>query len=133
MQDTITAFLAGSPFAVVGASRDRSKYGNKALRAYLQAGRDVYPVHPSDAEIEGLTAYASLSDLPVVPHGISIVTPPRVTQAVVREAIALGIPHIWMQPGAESDVAVAEAEAAGAQVIHDGPCILVALRYRETA
>ena len=133
MQESINTFLAGSPFAVVGASRDRSKYGNKALRAYLQSGREVYPIHPTGGEIEGLAAYASLRDLPVVPHGISIVTPPQVTEAVVRDALALGIRHIWMQPGAESAQAVAEAEAAGAEVIHDGPCILVALRFRESA
>ena len=61
----IQAFLAAESFAVVGASTDRSKYGNKVLRCYQQHGRTVYPINARAAEVEGLKAYASLADLPV--------------------------------------------------------------------
>lgn len=132
MSDTsIQEFLAGDDFAVVGASQNRNKYGNKVLRAYLQNNRTAYPINPVADEIEGLPVYRDLASLPQPPHGVSIITPPAVTERVVEEAIGLGIRHIWMQPGAESERAVSRAEAAGVNVIHSGPCVLVVLRYRE--
>ena len=127
----VTAFLNGSPFAVVGASEDRSKYGNKVLRAYQQRGWSVYPVNPRADEVEGLTAYASLTDLPVKPHGVSIITPPPVTEKIVDEAIRLGIQHLWMQPGAESQPAVDRALAANINVIPGNACLLVIAGYTE--
>jgi len=128
----IDAFLAAGPWAVVGASNDRAKYGNKVLRCYLQAGKTpVHPVNPREREIEGLAAYASLSALPALPRAVSIITPPEVTEAVVEECAALGIRHLWMQPGAESAQAVARCEELGLECIAGGPCLLVVLRYRE--
>jgi uncharacterized protein len=132
-EERIERFLDGAPHAVVGASRERAKYGNKVLRAYIQRGRPVYAVNPSAAVVEGQPAYPDLRSLPKRPHGISLVTPPEVTEAVVEEAIALEIDNIWMQPGAESPRAVRRAEEAGANVIAGGPCLLVVLGYREQA
>ncbi|MEZ5965020.1 MAG: CoA-binding protein [Planctomycetota bacterium] len=129
----IGEFLSGGPFAVVGASKDRTKYGNKVLRAYLQAGKPVYCVHPRETEIEGQTCYRSLADLPETPTGVSIITPPPITEQVVRDAHAKGATWVWMQPGAESPAAIAAAEGLGLRVIAGGPCVLVALRYREPA
>jgi len=129
--DPIGSFLTGKRFAVVGASRDREKYGNKVLRAYLQYGLDVVPINPSGGEIEGLTSYPDLAALPEPVDGVSIVTPPKVTEKVVEQAVALGISHIWMQPGAESGRAIEIAGQAGANVIAGGPCLLVALQYHE--
>lgn len=131
IQERIRAFLAGGPHAVVGASTDRRKYGNKVLRAYLQQGRPVYPVNPRADTVEGLRAYPDLASLPAKVHGVSIVTPPEVTEDVVAAAIDLGIRHLWLQPGAESPAAVRRAEAARLNVIAGGPCVLVALGYRE--
>ena len=131
VKQQIDAFLAGAPHAVVGASTDRAKYGNKVLRVYLQRGMPVYPVNPRAAQIEGLDAFPSLAALPVTPHGISIVTPPAISEQVVEEAARLGIRHLWMQPGAESERAVARAAELGLHLIAGGPCILVVLGYRE--
>jgi uncharacterized protein len=130
-QEKITAFLAGKRFAVVGASTDRSKYGNKVLRAYLQNGYDVVPVNPTADEVEGLPAVADLTSISEPVDGVSIVTPPTVTEQVVRQAVGLGISNIWMQPGAESEEAISLAESGGANVLAGGPCVLVALRYHE--
>lgn len=127
----IQAFLDGSTFAVVGASRDRSKYGNKVLRAYQQNALTVYPVNPRAEEVEGLPAYPNLGSLPERVHGVSIVTPPSVTERVVEEAHEMGIRRLWMQPGAGSDSAVERAETLGMDVIAGGPCLLVTLGYRE--
>ncbi len=127
----VDAFLAGSVFAVVGASADRAKYGNKVLRVYMQNGRAVYPVNPRGGEIEGLQAFPDLASLPELPHGVSIITPPSVTEAVVREAVALGIQHLWMQPGAESDAAIAYARENGVNIVAKGACALVVMGYHE--
>ena len=131
LQQQIETFLTGTPHAVVGASRDRTKYGNKVLRAYLQGQRVVYPVNPRVEIVEGLTAFPNLASLPQAVHGLSIVTPPQVTEQIVAQAARLGIGHIWMQPGSESTQAVELAQQAGMNVIWGGPCILVALRFHE--
>lgn len=131
VQDRIQSFLASGPFAVVGASTDRSKYGNKVLRCYRQHGHEVYPINPRAPEVEGLKAYASLAALPVKVPAISVITPPAATEQVVREAAAAGVKHIWMQPGAESDEAIRAAEALGMNVIAGGPCLLVVMGYHE--
>jgi len=128
---SIDAFLAGSPFAVAGASRDRAKYGNKVLRCYVQHKRRVYALNPHEHEIEGVACYPDVASLPERVHGLSIITPPHVTERLVGEAIAAGIGHLWMQPGAESAAAVASAREAGLVVISGGPCLLVVLGYRE--
>jgi predicted CoA-binding protein len=129
--EKIETFLAGRRFAVVGASQDRAKYGNKVLRVYLQNDRDVVPINPSATEIEGLTAYRDLASVPGEIDGVSIITPPAATERVVQDAVRCGIKNIWMQPGAESERAIQAAEESGANVIAGGPCILVSLRFRE--
>ena len=131
MQENIESpaakFLAAKSFAVAGASRDRSKYGNKVFHALVASGRKVYPLNPSASEIEGQTAYASIANLPEVPESLSIVTPPNVTRQVIQQAIAAGVKNIWMQPGAEDAQASQSAREAGINVIDDGSCVLVLL------
>jgi len=130
-QANIKAFLAGSPFAVVGASTNREKYGNKVLRCYQQNNREVHPINPRAEEVEGLRCYPSLTDLPVPVHGVSVITPPKITLEVVEEAARLGIRHLWMQPGAESPEAIAKGEELGLSLVADGSCLLVVLGYKE--
>ena len=124
-------FLAQGPFGVAGASTNREKYGNKVLRCYLQNDRVAYPINPRADEIEGQRCYPDVESLPDDVTALSIITPPAITEAVVEAALARGITHLWMQPGAEHEGAIERAEAAGANVIHGGPCLLVVLGYRE--
>ena len=129
MTDTET-FLAASTFGVVGASSNRQKYGNKVLRCYLQNGRTAIPIHPTETNVEGQQTYESLADAPAI-ESLSIITPPAVTEQIVDAAIATGVQHLWMQPGAESESAIEKAKAAGLTVISGGPCLLVVLGFRE--
>lgn len=131
LDEQIRLFLDGEPFAVVGASTDREKYGNKVLRCYQQNQRRVIPVNPSAPEVEGLSAFPDLASVGEQVHAVSIITPPAITEGVVEQAIELGIGQLWMQPGAESAAAIARAEAAGVSVIHGGPCLLVVLGYHQ--
>ena len=131
MEQRIRDFMASGPYAVVGASSDRDKYGNKVLRAYQQHGQEVYPINPRADEIEGLKAYQDLASLPVKVRGVSIITPPKITEQVVKDAAAAGARFVWMQPGAESDEAIRIAEDLGLEVIAGGPCYLVLAHYHE--
>jgi predicted CoA-binding protein len=129
--DPVARFLDSASYGVVGASSRRHKYGNKVLRCYQQNGRRAIPVNPHEQVIEGADCVASVLDLPDEVKSISVITPPRVTERVVQEAIRKGIEHVWMQPGAESEASVAACRSAGINVIADGSCVLVVLGYRE--
>jgi predicted CoA-binding protein len=131
MTKEIDEFLKAEAFGVVGASSDRSKYGNRVLRCYQMNNRKAVPVNPKETEIEGMHCVPSVLDLPDDVASISVITPPAVTERVVEQAAARGIRNVWMQPGAESPRAVAFCRENGINVIADGSCILVVLGYRE--
>ncbi len=131
MNKAIQDFFTSKAYGVIGVSSNRLKFGNKVLRAYLQHQLPVYPIHPTETEIEGVACLASLVDLPEDVKSLSIITPPAVTEKLVPEIIKKGIKHVWMQPGAESEAAMSALQAAGITVIANGPCILVELGFRE--
>jgi hypothetical protein len=103
--------------AIIGASNDRSKYGNKSVRAHLRQGYTVYPVNPKESEIEGLPAFKSIADIPVRPDRVSVYVPPLVVKKVLSDIAARGCDELWLNPGTESDEVLAEAERLGLNVI----------------
>jgi predicted CoA-binding protein len=105
--------------AILGASADRSKFGNKAVRAFLARGYTVYPVNPKGGEIEGQRSYASLAEIPkgVKLDRISVYLPPAVGLKTLPEIAARGCDELWLNPGSESDELVAAAEKQGLNVI----------------
>jgi len=131
--EIVSDFLAEGPYAVVGASRSRDKFGNRVLRAYLRRGLEVYPVNSRAGTVEGRPAYPDLLSLPKRVRGVSIITPPPVTERIVVEAAEAGARFVWMQPGAESAEAVRIARDRGLEVIADGTCFLVVTGYRDDA
>ena len=128
----IEDFLNGEAYAVAGASTDRSKYGNKVLRCYQQAGRDVIPVNPRAEEVEGIACVPDLSGLGAEVHGLSIITPPGVTEALIEEAAREGITRVWVQPGAEFPGLEGRCEELGITCVSRGPCLLVVLGFSES-
>lgn len=103
--------------AVLGASTDRAKFGNKAVRAYCQQGYRVFPINPKAAEVEGLPAFASLRDVPARPDLISVYLPPPVLLPLLPEIAAKGCDELWLNPGTESEEVLAEAARLGLNVI----------------
>jgi predicted CoA-binding protein len=103
--------------AVVGASADRRKFGNKAVRAFDAQGWRVVPIHPSAAEIEGHRAYASVVDVPEALDMATVYVRPEVGLTLLGDLARKGIPEIWLNPGAESDALLAEADRLGLRVI----------------
>jgi len=106
--------------AVVGASRNKEKWGYKVFKTLREKYKDikVYPINPKADKIDNEKAYKSLEELPEKPDLVVTVVKPHVTEEVVKKAISLGVKYIWMQPGSESDTAIATAERAGIKVFH---------------
>jgi len=127
----IKQFFTSAAYAVIGASTNRTKFGNKVLRCYLQHKLTVIPVNPNEPIIEGLKSLADISLLPSEVESISIITPPAVTEKIVEQAIQKRIKNIWMQPGAESKLAIQRCKQSGINVIAEGPCILVELGFSQ--
>lgn len=101
--------------AILGASSDRSKYGNISIRAHLARGYDVYPVNPKGGEIEGLPVYKTLADIPVPIQRISVYLPPHIGIQMLDQIAAKGCDELFLNPGSESDELVAAAEQRGLQ------------------
>jgi uncharacterized protein len=140
-------FFKLSAYAVVGASTDRKKFGNKVLRCYLQHGYAVTPINKNVNEIEGLQCHSTLTqwynDLNMsntkdnkdnnnnVTAGVSIITPPGVTKMILEEGLALGIKHYYLQPGTYDDVTLEFIEAQ--KVVYEfdivKSCLLVELGF----
>ena len=110
--------------AIIGASNSRNKFGNKAVRAFQAKGYTVYPVNPDESQVEGVPAFKSVTDLPVRPEMVSIYVPPPVLLELLPEIANKGCDELWLNPGAESDEVVAEAERLGLNVIQ--ACSIVA-------
>ena len=97
--------------AVVGASSNRNKFGNRAVRAFLHQGYTVVPINPHETEVEGLKAYASVLDFPGTIDMASIYVPPEIGEQLIGEIAQKGIAEVWLNPGAESDELIARATA----------------------
>ena len=104
--------------AILGASSDRSKFGNKSVRAHRQAGYDVYPVNPKGGMIEGLTVYPSINDVPVEHlDRISVYLPPPVGLQMLEAIAAADCDEVWFNPGSESEEILAKARTLGINTI----------------
>jgi len=103
--------------AIIGASGDRQKFGNKAVRAYLKQGYTVYPVNPKETQIENLPVFKSIAEVPVRPNLISVYLPPPVLLKILPDIAARGCDEFWLNPGTESAEVLAEAERLGLNVI----------------
>jgi predicted CoA-binding protein len=99
--------------AIVGASTDRSKYGNKAVRAFKQSGWTVYPVNPTADEVEGLRCYACLADVPDPLDRVCLYVPPKVGREMLPDIVKKAPQELWLSPGSQDEELVEEAEALG--------------------
>ena len=112
--------------AVIGVSENPEKYGNKVFMDLVNAGYDVYAVHPMGGEILGHKRYHNLRELGFVPDVVSVVVPPAATEKIVEECKELGVDKVWMQPGSESEKAIKFCEDNNIKVLHES-CIMINL------
>jgi uncharacterized protein len=113
--------------AVLGASNDRSKFGNKAVRAYLQQGFTVFPVNPKESTIESLPCFASIKDLPAPPNLVSVYLPPPIVLKLLPDIAAKGCDELWLNPGTESEEVLAAAAELGLNVVQSCSILAVGL------
>jgi predicted CoA-binding protein len=111
--------------AVIGASNNRRKFGNRAVRAYLDQGYTVVPINPHEREVEGLKAYASVLDVPGRIDMASFYVPPEVGEEIIGDIARKRIAEVWLNPGAVSDELVARARALSIKPIV--ACSIVAI------
>lgn len=104
--------------AIIGASPDRAKFGNKAVRAYRKMGYEVYPIHPKATEIEGLKAYATLDDVPRNDfERVSFYVPPAIGLGVIEAIARKHVEEVWLNPGAESPELEARGRELGLNIV----------------
>ena len=89
--------------ALVGASNDKSKFGNRIYLDLKNKGYNVVPINPRGEKIEGDKAYASIQMMEELPDIVNFVVPPAIAMKVAQDAVELGIEYLWFQPGSESD------------------------------
>lgn len=112
--------------AIIGASADRRKFGNKAVRAFAAKGFEVFPINPTASEIEGHKAYRSVLDVPVERlDRASLYLPPALGLKVLDEIARKPVGELWVNPGAESDELLEKAERLGIHTIF--ACSIVGL------
>lgn len=105
--------MAQETVVVLGASNDRNKYGNKAVRAYIKQGWIVYPVNPNESEIEGLKCYKSVRDVPRPVNRVTIYLPPKIGIGALDDLVALNAPEVFFNPGSDAPEVVEKATALG--------------------
>ena len=92
--------------AVIGASSNPRKFGNRAVRAFRRQGYTVVPINPNEQEVEGLKTYPSVLDVPGAIDMATFYVPPDIGAKVMIEVAEKGIPEVWLNPGSESDALV---------------------------
>jgi len=122
VQDLIQEFIAQRRFAIVGATNNPQKYGYHIFKNLRNRGYEVYPVNLRLNELEGVRCYPSLADIPIKVDVVDFVVPPRVTEQILRECKRLGLNRIWLQPGAESEAAIAFCKDNKLKVVY-GVCV----------
>ena len=124
MQDLIEEFMAQKTFAVVGITDNPEKYGNQVFKNLKNRGYEVYPVNPKLKEPDGVKCYPSLADVPVKVDVVDFVGPPEVTEVILKDCKRLSLDRIWLQPGSESEAAIAYCHENSLKVVHD-VCVML--------
>ena len=111
--------------AVIGASSNRDKFGNKALRAFASKGYTVYPINPTESDVEGHKAFRSVLDVPGPIEMATIYVPAAIGVAVMDDIAKKGIPEVWLNPGADAPQVVEKARSLGLKTVRH--CSIIAI------
>lgn len=124
MQDLIGEFMAQKTFAVVGATDNPEKFGNQIFKNLKSRGYEVFPVNPKLKELDGVKCYPGLADILVKVDVVDFVVPPEITETIIKDCKRLGLERIWLQPGSESEAAIAFCDENNLNVVHS-VCVML--------
>tara|TARA_B100001996_G_scaffold316065_1_gene259048 strand:+ start:28 stop:405 length:378 start_codon:yes stop_codon:yes gene_type:complete len=110
--------------ALVGASNDPNKYGNKILLNLKSKGFNVIPINTKEELVDGSPAFKSVSDIKECPSIINFVVPPSVGIKITKDLVEKGYNNFWYQPGAESEEISSYLKSKKKNYIDD-QCIMV--------
>jgi predicted CoA-binding protein len=117
----VVDFLARKRIAMVGVSRDPLDFTRGLFRELLRRGYDMVPVNPIGGSMEGLRCWQRVQDIVPPVEGALLMTPPDLTEQVVKDCAEAGITRVWMHrgigPGAVSATAVAFCRVRGMSVV----------------
>ena len=117
-------FFKQKRFAVAGSFRNESKYAYKIVKTLIKNGYEVYPVNPRVNDVEGVKCYKNINDIPHRIDVVNVVTPPLITEKIIRECHEKAIKRIWLQPGAESEAIIKFCRDKDINVIY-GLCVMI--------
>ncbi len=131
MENLVKDFLKQKRFAVVGSFRNETKFAYRILKSLTALGYVVFPVNAHLSKVEGRPCYGTISDIPYSVDVVDIVTPPPVTEGIIRECLRKGIKRVWLQPGAESQAAIKFCNDNDIKVVHSICIMLKSLKKEE--
>jgi predicted CoA-binding protein len=117
MNQAVQDFINSNRLAVVGVSRDGTKFGNTAFAELAARGYQVFAVHQTAQEIAGAPCYPNLTALRGQVDGVLVTVSPQQAVSVLREAASIGLRNVWLQQGAESPEALALARDLGLNLV----------------
>jgi uncharacterized protein len=110
---------------IVGASNKRDRYANKAVRAYRDSGWTVYPVHPTEREVEGIPCAPTIAEVKGRARTLSLYVPPAVGLGIIDQAPVRGVREVYVNPGSGSPELVRKILALGMEPIE--ACSIIAV------
>lgn len=118
----------GKSVAIIGASTNRRKFGNKAVRAFRDGGWQVYPVNPDAKEVEGLRCYPSIRDVPEPIDRVSMYVPARAARTMLDDIAAKRPGEVFFNPGSDDPDLIRMAKEKGLNVIQACSIVNIGLR-----
>ena len=99
MKKTIQAFLDSEKIAIAGASPNKDNFGRSLMIEIEKAGKEIFPINPKYAEIEGRITVPTARELQRDIESLIIAVPPQLTEEIVSQCIGSGIKRVWMVRG----------------------------------
>jgi predicted CoA-binding protein len=124
MEQLIQDFVSHKTIGLIGLSRQKNKFGNYAYKELTSRGFSVYPIHPSEKEVDGILCYPSLAAIKEKLNVVVVSVSGRKIIQILNEVSSAGIKNVWLQQGCESSEIIEEANRLGLSIVTK-KCILM--------
>ncbi len=128
-REKISIFFKSPKFAVVGASRNSSKFGYLIYTGLKKRNFSVIPVNPYADFIDGDACVADISQLNPADTALVLVTHRYDTDRIMQQAVDMGFKQIWVQTDCDTHKTPEYALNSELNVIFK-VCILIVMRSK---